>query len=187
MSFIFNSCLLFATISCYLPSEHSLSADSVKTSIRAELQIGEYGDLLKGEKIKKKYIFGNEEDYTVPAKYIKRLYTYKKLSCQEFHNRYYLNNKLWTSLNDAIAADSHKALLQATIVDMVDWLNPTQTHNLKYTFNLGERFFRPTEEEYEVGSAQRTVYGCFVSKNNPSDKTIFCLTITMKVKKNSQK
>lgn len=187
MSFILNSCLLVASIFCSLPSEHSLSTASVKTFIRAELQIGEYGDLLKGEIIKKDYIFGNEEDYTIPAKYIKRLYTYKKLSCQEFHNRYYLNNKLWTSLNDAMAADSHKALLQASIVDMVDWLNPTQSHKLKYTFNLGESFFRPTADEYEVGSVQRTVYGCFVSKNNPSDKTIFSLTITMKVKKNSHK
>ena len=185
MSLFFDSLLLAAVFSASLPSDSPLPLAPEKMSLHIKPETKEYVNLLKGEKIFKLYDCGSEEDYTVPAKYTKRLYAYKKLSCQKFHNKYYLNNKLWTSLNDAMSADSHKALMQASIVDMVDWLNPTQTHNLKYTFNLGERFFRPTQEEYEVGSAQRTVYGCFVSKNNPSDKTIFCLTITMKVKKNS--
>lgn len=186
MSFLFNSWLLAATISTSLPCESPLFVTSIKSALDTEQQSEDYGDLLKGEKIKKDYILGNEEDYTVHAKQIKRLYYYKRLSSKEFHNRYFLYNKLWTSHEDAMNTDNHKTLLQASIVDMVDWLEPTPTHNLKLIFNLGELFFRPTLEEYKSGSAQRTIYGCFVSKLNHTDKIIFSLTITMRVKKNGK-
>ena len=149
----------------------------------AEQQVEDYGNLLKDKDIEKKYVCGNEESFIVNEEYVNNLYSFKDLSRDEFHNSYNLNTHLWTSKDLAADGDVSKALQQAAIKDLVDWKDPGQTHNLKFTFNFDEAPFKLSQADYDKGSKIATVYGCFVSKTNNMDKVIFSLTVDISVAK----
>ena len=149
----------------------------------AEQNVQDYGDLVQGEEIKKPYRCGDVAEYTINEKYVNSLYEYANLTRDEFHNSYLLNTQLWTSKELAAEASSSKALQSASIIDLEDWQDAGQTHNMKYTFSFGENFFKPTQAEYEAGVAERTVYGCFVKKTNMMDKIVFSLKVTIPIDK----
>ena len=143
--------------------------------------VDNYGDLLKGDNIKKTYSCGNEESYTVGEEHVNYMYAFKNMTRDEFHNSYKLDTHIWKDIEDAKKTDARKAL-QASIADLADATGAGQTHNLKFSWNYGENFFKATQADYEAKSYSRTVYGCYVSKTNSNDKIVFSLTVVTDIK-----
>lgn len=144
--------------------------------------VEEYGDLLKGETIKKTYSCGNEESYTVGEEYVNYMYAFKNMTRDEFHNAYELDEHVWKNINDAKATDASKALSQTSIKDLKDGTGAGQTHNLLLSWNYGEDYFKAKQADYNAKSYTKKVYGCYVSKTNSNDKIVFVMNIVTNVK-----
>ena len=139
--------------------------------------VEEYGDILKGDSITKTYSCGGEEAGTVGEKHVNFIYAFKNMTRDEFHNSYELDTHVWKNIEDAKKTDAKKALSQAKFEDLADATGAGQTHNLKFSWNYGESFFKASQTEYNDKYYNRIVYGCYVSKTNSNDKIVFSLKI----------
>ena len=129
----------------------------------------------------KPYVCASDVENLILEEKVNAIYTWADMSREEFHNSWTLDNNLYATEAAAKDVNATAVATLGTVTDLVDWADPGQTHNLKWTLNTTGNAM--TQAEYAAGKKDVVAWGYFVSKTNPLSRIVFSVKLTMTIDK----